>query len=45
MVYGQHRMAVPSNSEYSASQLDMMIREIETIIKRSISAKDWEQLK
>jgi len=45
MVYGQHRLVVPSNAEYSASQLGMMIREIEAIVKRPVSAEYWEHLK
>ena len=45
MVYGQHRLAVPSNAEYSASQLGIMIKETESIIKRPISTAYWEHLK
>lgn len=36
MVYQQHRLTIPSNSEYSIPQLRMMIREVETIIARQI---------
>ena len=29
MVYGQHRLAIPSDAEYSVPQLRMMIREVD----------------
>ncbi|MDI6735521.1 MAG: type II toxin-antitoxin system HicA family toxin [bacterium] len=32
MVYKEHRLAIPSNREYSIPQLKMMIHEIESII-------------
>jgi hypothetical protein len=38
MVWGQHRMAIPSNAEYSVPQLRMLIREVEEIIGRRITA-------
>ena len=41
MVYSQHRLAIPSNTEYSVPQLRMMIREVEEIIGRRITASDW----
>jgi predicted RNA binding protein YcfA (HicA-like mRNA interferase family) len=44
MVYQQHRLTVPSNSEYSISQLRMMIRELEAILGRSVSADEWNGL-
>lgn len=44
MIYEQYRLAIPSNSEYSVSQLRMMIREIEEIIGRDISADEWYRL-
>jgi len=44
MVYKGYRLAVPSNAEYSVPQLRMMLREVEQIIGRQISAKDWEHL-
>lgn len=45
MVYGQHRLAIPSYTEYSAPQIGMMIKEIETIIKQPVSVEYWEHLK
>jgi hypothetical protein len=44
MVYKQHRLAIPSNTEYSVPQLRMMIREIESIISREIIADEWNSL-
>ncbi len=44
MIYKQHRLSVPSNREYSAPQLIMMLREIEPIIGRHITAEEWESL-
>ncbi|HEX8161193.1 MAG TPA: hypothetical protein VF538_04935 [Pyrinomonadaceae bacterium] len=44
MVYQQHRLTIPSNAEYSAPQLRMMMREVETIIGRQITADEWEKL-
>ncbi|WGV24982.1 hypothetical protein [Halotia branconii] len=44
MVYGQHRLTIPSNDEYSVPQLRMMIREIEVIIEREITLEEWNNL-
>ena len=44
MVYKQHRLAIPTNNEYSIPQLKMMIREIENIIDREITADEWNRL-
>jgi len=43
MVYKQHRLAIPSSSEYSVPQLRMMIREVEEIIGREISVDEWNE--
>ena len=45
MVYGQHRLAIPTNPEYSAPQLRMMMREVEQILGRKISAEEWNRLR
>lgn len=45
MVYKQHRLAIPSNTEYSVPQLRMMIRETEEITGRQISAEEWKRLR
>ena len=44
MVYKQHRLAIPSNAEYSIPQLRLMIREVETIIGRQFTANEWSSL-
>jgi hypothetical protein len=45
MVYKQHRLAIPSNTEYSVPQLQMMLHEVEQIIERKISAEEWNHLR
>lgn len=44
MIYEQHRLAIPSNAEYSVPQLRMMIREVENIIGREIMVDEWSKL-
>ncbi len=44
MVYEKHRLAIPSNAEYSIPQLKMMIQEIENIIGRKITIDEWYRL-
>jgi predicted RNA binding protein YcfA (HicA-like mRNA interferase family) len=44
MVHQQHRLTIPSNSEYSVPQLRMMLREVESIIGRQITAEEWDKL-
>ena len=44
IVYEQHRMAIPSNTEYSVPQVRFMIREIEEIIGRVVTADEWREL-
>ena len=44
MVFTQCRMAIPSNAEYSVPQLRMMLREIENILGREVSAEEWADL-
>jgi hypothetical protein len=35
---------IPSNREYSIPQLKMMLREVEAIMERRISPKEWKGL-
>jgi hypothetical protein len=44
MVYGQHRLTIPSNSEYSIPQLKLMISEVQEIIGRALYPDEWDQL-
>jgi len=45
MIYNQNRLTIPSNAEYSVPQLYMMLREVERILGRQISADEWNQLR
>ena len=44
MVYKNHRLSVPSNSEYSVPQLKMMLNEVEIIMERNLSTDEWTNL-
>jgi hypothetical protein len=44
MLYEQHRLTIPANKEYSVPQLRMMLREVEGIIGRQITADEWNEL-
>jgi hypothetical protein len=44
MIFENHRLSVPSYSEYSVPQLKMMISEVESIIDRPLSADEWNDL-
>lgn len=44
MVYQNHRLAIPSNKEYSVPQLKMMIKEIESILGHQITTDEWNSL-
>ena len=44
MVYQHHRLSIPSNTEYSIPQLRMMIREVEEITGKEITADKWNCL-
>jgi len=39
-----HRLAIPSNPEYSVGQVRFMIREVEVILGHTISLDDWGKL-
>ena len=41
LVYNHHRLAIPSNAEYSVGQLRMLIREAERILGRTVSLDEW----
>lgn len=44
MLYEHHRLAIPSNPEYSVPQLRMLLREVEEIMGREITVKEWNRL-
>ena len=44
MIYGSHRLAIPSNTEYSIDQVRMVIAEVEAILGRPVTAAEWGRL-
>lgn len=44
MIYGQYRLSIPSNKEYSIPQLKMMINEISLITAEDINPEYWNNL-
>ena len=44
MIFGQHRLTIPSNKEYSVPQLRMMLREFEAVTGREITVDEWNDL-
>jgi len=44
MVYEQHRLAIPSNPQYSVPQVRMMLQEAGEIVGREITLEEWSRL-
>ena len=44
MVFGDHRLSIPSNQEYSVPQLRMMIHEVELLTNRTLKFNEWNRL-
>jgi len=44
LVSGQKRQTIPSNHEFSVPQVRMLVRQIETIIGRTIAVEEWNAL-
>lgn len=44
MIFKNHRLAIPSNNEYSVPQLKMMIKEVENITGDEIDTDYWNSL-
>jgi hypothetical protein len=44
MVHEAQRLAIPSNTEYSVPQLRMMLKEVEELLVRVITADEWNNL-
>lgn len=44
LVFQHYRLALPSNSEYSVPQLQMMLDEVEAILQRRITPNEWARL-
>ena len=43
MTLEQHRLAIPSNSEYNVPQLRLLLREVEGIVGRKITVDEWNE--
>ena len=44
MVFGNYRLSIPYNAEYSVPQLRKMIREVESILSRTLASAEWNRL-
>ena len=44
LIFGDNRLTIPSNDEYSVPQLRLMLREAPTILRKEISLAEWERL-
>lgn len=44
MLFREQRQTIPTNAEYSVPQLRMLLREVETILGRTITAAEWNRL-
>ncbi len=44
MVFEGHRLAIPSNKEFSVPQLKFMIKEVERITGRLVGPEEWDSL-
>jgi hypothetical protein len=44
MVFRNYRLSIPSNAEFSVPQLRMMIREVESILGRTLASDEWNRL-
>lgn len=44
LVYGQKRQTIPSNTDYSVPQLKMLLRQVEAVLGRKITADEWDLL-
>jgi hypothetical protein len=44
LLYGENRLTIPSNEEYSVPQLKMMLHEAAEILDREISLQEWDRL-
>jgi hypothetical protein len=44
LVLNRQRQTIPSNAEYSTPQLNMLLRQVETILGRKITFDEWQNL-
>ena len=44
MTFGSYRQTIPTNPEFSNPQVRMLVRQIESIVERTISLEEWDSL-
>ena len=44
MILTNHRLAIPSNEDYSVSQVKFMLKEVESILGRKVLIEEWDSL-
>jgi hypothetical protein len=44
MTLRSRRQTIPTNSEYSVPQVRMLVRQVESILQRSLSIAEWDKL-
>ncbi len=44
VTFQEHRLAIPSNEEYSVAQLRVLLSEVKEIIGRQIPLEEWTKL-
>ena len=44
LVLRQHRQTIPTNSEYFIPRIRLLLRQVESILGRSISLQEWDSL-
>ena len=44
LVLGHYRQTIPSNAEYSVPQLRLLLRQVESILGRSVTLAGWDAL-
>jgi len=41
--YGEQTLTIPNNPEFSVPQLKMLLKQVEKILERKISLKEWQK--
>jgi hypothetical protein len=44
LLFRERRQTVPSNPEFSVPQVKLLLRQVEAILGRKISAEEWAEL-
>ncbi len=44
MRYGERTITIPSNLEYSVPQLKMLLKQVDKILEKKLSLKEWQEL-